>query len=99
MKRVFLIVLDSFGIGAMPDAADFGDEGSSTLKSVSRSEAFYAHTLKSLGLFHIDGVEIPGSQSIIGYLKNKRIKMSRLTPQAPWQPLRRGWCPDGMLPD
>lgn len=66
MKRVFLIVLDSFGIGAMPDAADFGDEGSSTLKSVSRSEAFYAHTLKSLGLFHIDGVEIPGSPAAKG---------------------------------
>ena len=33
MKRVFLIVLDSFGIGEMPDAAKYGDEGSNTLGS------------------------------------------------------------------
>ena len=35
MKRVFLIVLDSVGIGAMDDAADFGDAGTNTLKSAS----------------------------------------------------------------
>ena len=34
MKRIFLIVLDSFGIGEAPDAAKFGDEGSNTLASV-----------------------------------------------------------------
>ena len=33
-KRVFLIVLDSFGVGEAPDAADFGDEGSSTIEAV-----------------------------------------------------------------
>ena len=37
-KRVFLIVLDSFGIGEMPDAAKFGDEGSNTLASIVKSE-------------------------------------------------------------
>lgn len=31
MKRVFIIVLDSFGIGALPDAANYGDQGSDTL--------------------------------------------------------------------
>ncbi len=36
MKRVFLIVLDSFGIGEAPDAKDFGDEGSNTLLAVSK---------------------------------------------------------------
>ena len=35
IKRVFLIVLDSVGIGEMPDAALFNDEGSNTLKSAS----------------------------------------------------------------
>ena len=34
MKRVFLIVLDSVGIGEMPDAADYGDAGSNTIQSV-----------------------------------------------------------------
>ena len=33
-KRVFLIVLDSCGVGYMPDAADFGDVGANTMKSI-----------------------------------------------------------------
>ena len=37
MKRVFLIVLDSFGIGAAPDAAEYGDQGSNTLAACFRS--------------------------------------------------------------
>ncbi len=56
-KRVFLIVLDSFGIGEMPDSASFGDEGSNTLAAISRSEFFKAENLKKLGLFNIDGVD------------------------------------------
>lgn len=39
-KRVFLIVLDSVGIGEMPDAARFGDAGSNTLLSCSKSPRF-----------------------------------------------------------
>ena len=35
MKRVFLIVLDSFGIGAAPDAAEYGDQGSNTWRLAS----------------------------------------------------------------
>lgn len=60
MKRVFLIVLDSFGIGEMPDAKDFGDEGSNTLLSVSKSKYFNTPTLTKLGLFNIDGCDIAG---------------------------------------
>lgn len=40
MKRVFLIVLDSVGIGEMPDAADYGDAGSNTIKAASMSPYF-----------------------------------------------------------
>lgn len=56
MKRVFLIVLDSLGIGALPDAADFGDEGANTLLSASRYEKFDLPNLASLGLGKIEGV-------------------------------------------
>ncbi len=56
-KRVFLIVLDSLGIGELPDAYKFNDQGSNTLKSISKSKLFNTPTLKSLGLFNIDGVE------------------------------------------
>ena len=55
-KRVFLIVLDSFGIGEMPDAEQFGDVGSNTLASVCAHPDFCAPVLRSLGLFSIDGV-------------------------------------------
>ena len=58
MKRVFLIVLDSVGIGAMPDAAEYGDAGSNTLLAVSKSRYFSVPNLKKLGLFQIDGVSI-----------------------------------------
>lgn len=55
IKRVFLIVLDSFGIGEAPDAASFGDAGSDTLGAVVKSPKFYAPNLAKLGLFAIDG--------------------------------------------
>lgn len=57
MKRVFLIVLDSVGIGAMEDAADFGDVGTNTLRSASTSPYFHMPNMKKLGLFNIDGVK------------------------------------------
>ncbi len=57
MKRVFLIVLDSLGIGEMPDSADYGDVGVNTLRSISRSEKFNITNLKRMGLFNIDGVD------------------------------------------
>ena len=55
-KRVFLIVLDSFGIGAEPDAAAFGDEGTNTLAAVAQSPALRVPTMGGLGLFNIEGV-------------------------------------------
>lgn len=57
MKRVFLIVLDSFGIGAMEDAPDYGDIGVNTLKTVSGSKYFSMENMQELGLFNIEGVE------------------------------------------
>jgi len=61
-KRVFLIVLDSFGIGEMQDAYKFGDVGANTLRSVSKSPYFNLKNLKKLGLFNIDGVEFLESE-------------------------------------
>ena len=56
MKRVFLMVLDSVGIGEMPDAADFGDEGTNTLAAAATSSYFSMPNMKKLGLFNIEGV-------------------------------------------
>ena len=65
-KRVFLIVLDSFGVGGAPDAAKFGDEGSNTLAAVlSYSNAAFPNLAK-MGLLAIDNEDDP---RIISYKK------------------------------
>ncbi len=56
-KRVFLIVLDSFGIGDAPDAEKFGDLGANTLQSVMKSDKFSVENMRKIGLFNIDGVK------------------------------------------
>lgn len=56
MKRVFLIVLDSFGIGGMEDAASYGDVDVNTLRTVFSSPHFGMPHMGKLGLFQIDGV-------------------------------------------
>jgi phosphopentomutase len=63
MKRVFLIVLDSVGIGEMPDAADYGDAGSNTIAAASRSPYFSMPNMRKLGFFNIDGVDIGEKES------------------------------------
>ena len=56
MKRVFLIVLDSFGIGAMPDAESFGDVGVNTLRACATSPKLDIPNMTAAGLGNIDGV-------------------------------------------
>mgnify|MGYP001079005460 FL=1 len=55
-RRVFLIVLDSVGIGEMPDSAQYGDEGSNTLAACTRSDKLDIPNLRQLGIFNIQGV-------------------------------------------
>ena len=57
MRKIFLIVLDSLGIGAAPDAHIFGDEGTNTLKRISGSRFFDIPTLTELGMGCIDGID------------------------------------------
>ena len=56
MKRVFLIVLDSFGVGELPDAAAFGDAGSNTLASCAKSSKLHIPNMIAAGLGNIAGV-------------------------------------------
>ena len=55
-KRFFLIVLDSFGVGELPDANLWHDEGSDTLGAIRNHPNFNCPELKEFGLFNIDGV-------------------------------------------
>lgn len=64
MKRVFLIVLDSCGIGQMPDADKFGDFGVNTLKTCASDPHFAMPCMISAGLGNIDGVDyLPKAQT------------------------------------
>lgn len=56
-KRVVLIVMDSVGVGELPDAADFGDEGSNTVKAAATSGYLDMPNMKKLGFFNIKGID------------------------------------------
>lgn len=60
-KRAFIIVLDSCGAGALPDAADFGDFDCNTIKRISRSNRFDCTNTRKMGLGNIEGLEFLGS--------------------------------------
>ncbi len=64
MRRVFLIVLDSLGVGALPDAGDFGDEGAHTLDHlVAAAGGLDAPRLAALGLGCVEGVSaVPAAE-------------------------------------
>lgn len=64
MKRVFLIVLDSVGIGEMPDAADYQDTGSNTIRACAASDKFSMPNMRKLGFFNIDGVDIGEKEKV-----------------------------------
>ncbi|MBQ8176752.1 MAG: phosphopentomutase [Oscillospiraceae bacterium] len=57
MKRVFLIVLDSAGIGNAPDAEKFGDKGADTFRSCYNTGKLNVPNMRKLGLFNIDGMD------------------------------------------
>lgn len=91
-KRIFLIVLDSVGAGESPDAKQYGDEGSNTLKSISKSPKFRINALKKLGLLNIDGIGIPGKEdNVIG-------KFGKLTEQSKGKDTTTGhWEMSGII--
>ena len=63
MKRVFLIVLDSVGIGEMPDAERYGDKGSNTMRVCSENDNFSVPNMRKMGLFNIDGMDYEQGES------------------------------------
>ena len=60
IDRVFLIVLDSVGIGELPDADKYGDVGSNTLKACFNSGKLNIPNMQKLGMFNIDGNDYGG---------------------------------------
>ena len=85
MKRVFLIVLDSLGIGALPDARSFGDEDANTLRVVSSNPNCVVPNLERLGLFNIEGV-VGGVDSPLGsYARLGELSLGKDTTIGHWE--------------
>ena len=87
MKRVFLIVLDSFGIGGMPDAESFGDVGVNTLRACASSKSLSVPNMIAAGLGNIDGVEaLPGTDAPTGaYARLTEASMGKDTTIGHWE--------------
>ncbi len=86
-KRVFLIVLDSCGVGAMPDAAEFGDAGTNTLRSCFNTGRLNVANMQRMGLFNIDGVDF-GTKSetpIAAYLRLSERSKGKDTTTGHWE--------------
>lgn len=67
-RKVTLIVLDSVGIGELPDAKAYGDEGSNTLCNIAKAvEGFSLPNLETMGIGNIDGItELKSSSNPTG---------------------------------
>ena len=68
-KRVFVIVIDSLGIGVMPDGEKFGDIGVNTLGHIAESvETFRIPTLQKLGMANLTPLkQVPAVENPLGY--------------------------------
>ncbi len=86
-KRVFLIVLDSFGIGEMEDAPAYGDYNVNTLRSVASSQYFDVPNMKKLGLFNLEGVSVGEKEEypIGAYVRLKEASKGKDTTIGHWE--------------
>ena len=86
-KRVFLIVLDSCGCGALPDAAEFGDEGTHTIRTCFDSGRLHVSNLARMGLFNIDGIGcgIPAESPCAAYGKCAERSAGKDTTTGHWE--------------
>ena len=57
VERVILIIIDSLGVGALPDAAAYGDAGSNTMRSCFQTGVLNIPAMGGLGLFNINGID------------------------------------------
>lgn len=86
-ERVFLIVLDSVGIGEMPDAYLYGDEGSNTLKACFDTGKLKLPNMKKMGLFNIEGNGYGGTETepVAAYARMKELSKGKDTTTGHWE--------------
>ena len=87
INRAIIIVLDGFGVGELPDAHVYGDEGSNTLVGIYNSERPNLPNMKSLGLYNIDGVDIADkAENVLGaYGKATETCEGKNSPVGHWE--------------
>ncbi len=85
MKRVFIIVLDSMGVGEAPDAYKWHDEGSNTLGAIRKSPKFNCPNLKKLGLFNIEGVGGDVDAPLASFARMQEMSMGKDTTIGHWE--------------
>ena len=77
INRVIIIVLDSFGVGELPDANNYGDVGSNTLENIYNHYELRVPNMKKMGLYNIDGVNIPEKENNVIGAFGKAIEQSK----------------------
>ena len=66
MKRLFLVVLDSVGVGALPDAASYGDAGANTLGHILSQTSLELPNMVRMGLGLLSGIDLPVPPDAVG---------------------------------
>ena len=87
-KRAVLLVLDSVGIGELPDAADFGDVGADTLGHIAQAvEGFDMPNMRSFGLGNIEGVDqfAPVDEPCANFGRMEEISPGKDTTSGHWE--------------
>ena len=87
IRRVFVCVLDSVGAGALPDAAEFGDEGSNTLKSTYETGLLEIENLERLGIGNIEGLDFLGKteRPAAAYGRMRELSKGKDTTTGHWE--------------
>lgn len=87
MNRAIVIVLDSFGVGELPDANVYGDEGSNTLKGIYDNTSLNLPNFKKLGLYNINDIGIDNKEKApIGiYGKANEMSKGKNSPVGHWE--------------
>ena len=87
MRRINIIVLDSFGVGELPDAIDYNDVGSNTLGSIYKNTKLDLPNMKKLGLYNINGINLPEKEEncIACYGKAKELSKGKNSPVGHWE--------------
>ena len=85
--RVFICVLDSVGAGELPDAAEFGDQGSNTLKSIHETGLLEIDNLKKLGIGNIECLDFLGSveKPAAAHARMREISKGKDTTTGHWE--------------